>query len=167
MPARAGHDVVNAIARSHIHVHMGFARQFPILCFGVQNVLGQRAGRATGQPAGGANEAIGADHDLSGAQEAPLFIDGYRAPMLAGTARIRHIAKPVNDQRELTFEHLRRNRSVGPESHGGYAINTVLARPSAPTPKENIHHRKRCPVFFLTGKVQDIPTLSGNGHPVG
>ena len=27
------------------------------------------------------------DHDFSGAQEAPLFIDGYRAPMLAGAAR--------------------------------------------------------------------------------
>ena len=87
--------------------------------------------------------------------------------MLAGTARIRHIAKPVNDQRKFTFEQFRRNRSIRPEGHGSHAVNSILVWPSAPATKENVHDCKRRPVFSLTSEVQHISTLSGDGHPVG
>ena len=147
-------------------MHVCFARQFPVLCFWIQNIPGQRAGRAAGHPLRRPNETIRADHDFSGTQEAPLFIDGHRATMLPGPARIRHIAKAVNDQRKFTFEHFGWNRSVRPKGHGGHAINSVLVRPSTPATKENIHHRKRRPVFFFASEVQHVPALSRDRHPV-
>src|SRR5437016_2941313 len=80
--------------------------------------------------------------------------------MLSGTLRIGDVAEAVDDHRILPLQDLRRHRAVGTETHGRDAVNSVLARPAAPSAKKQVHKGEMTAIGPCAAEMQHVSAFA-------
>src|SRR5262245_49335842 len=78
---------------------------------------------------------------------------------------IGHEAKSLDDDRILTFQQLRRHRTVTTSHHHWLSsIDTIHLRPATPAPEEHVH-KGEIPTFAMAVEVQHVGALPDSAQP--